>query len=121
MIEIKYSGTALLLLANPCILHRNNGTACATYILIICKEDASLPAMFNLLYSSTNQQLFKRISAIKVTTMKITDSFCYEWKLSCAYHKINTFRGEWDTKEGTGKSMKNALHVQRYSTRYFSD
>jgi len=24
---------------------------------------------------------------------------------------------EWDTKEGTGKSMKNALHVQRYGKR----
>jgi len=26
--------------------------------IIIQKEDASLPAVFNLLYSSTNQQLF---------------------------------------------------------------
>jgi len=34
-------------------------------------EDASLPAMFNPLYSST------RTSAIKVATMKITDNFCY--------------------------------------------
>jgi len=23
-------------------------------------------------------------------------------------------KDEWDTKEGTGKSMKNALHVQQY-------
>jgi len=26
----------------------------------------------------------------------------------------------WDTKEGTGKSMKNALHVQQYGKRYLS-
>jgi len=95
MIEIKYSCTALLLLlVNPCIPHKNNRTACPTYIFIIWKEDASLPAM-NPLCSSTNQQLFKRTFAfIKVATMKFTDDFCYEWKLSHAYHKINTFRGE---------------------------
>jgi len=27
------------------------------------------------------------------------------------------FFGEWDTKEDTGKSMKNALHVQWYGKR----
>jgi len=29
-------------------------------------------------------------------------------------------KDEWDTKEGTGKSMKNALYVQQYSKRYLS-
>jgi len=27
-------------------------------------------------------------------------------------------KDEWDTKEGTGKSMKNTLYVQRYGKRY---
>jgi len=27
-------------------------------------------------------------------------------------------KDEWDTKEGCGKSMKNALHVQRYGKRH---
>jgi len=27
---------------------------------------------------------------------------------------------EWDTKEGPGKSMKNALYVQRHGKRYTS-
>jgi len=27
---------------------------------------------------------------------------------------------EWDTKEDTGKSMKNALYVQRYGKRHLS-
>jgi len=29
-------------------------------------------------------------------------------------------KDEWDTKEGRGKSMKNALHVQRYGKRHLS-
>jgi len=29
-------------------------------------------------------------------------------------------KDEWDTKEGCGKSMKNALHVQRYDKRHLS-
>jgi len=27
-------------------------------------------------------------------------------------------KDEWDTKEGRGKSMKNALYVQRYGKRH---
>ena len=27
-------------------------------------------------------------------------------------------KDEWDTKEDTGKSMKNALHVLRYAQRH---
>jgi len=53
--------------------------------------------------------------------MKITDDFCYEWKPSRAYHKLILFmesKDEWDAKEDTGKSMKNALHVQWYGKRY---
>jgi len=115
--NIQYSSTALLLLVNPCILHRNNCTVRPGHLHIFrLKEDASLPAMFNLLFSSTNQQLFKRTFVIKVAT---TDDFRNKWKLSGA---IDTFRGEqrWDTKEGRGKSMKNTLHVQWYGKRHLS-
>jgi len=68
-------------------------------------------------------QLFKRTSAIKVVTMKITDDFCYDWKPSHAYLKIDTFvesKDEWGTKDGTGKSMKNALHAQWCGKRHLS-
>jgi len=37
--------------------------------------------------------------------------------------KINTFavsKDEWDIKEGSGKSMKNALHEQWYGKRHLS-
>jgi len=61
MIEIQYSDTALLLLVN-----QKNGTAHPQlHQLLSEKEMLFLPAMFNPLYSSTNQQLFKRISATK--------------------------------------------------------
>jgi len=43
--------------------------------------------------------------------MKITDDFRLELKPPHAYHKIDTFHGEWDTKEDPGKSMKNVLYV----------
>jgi len=29
-------------------------------------------------------------------------------------------KDEWDTKEGHGKSMKNALYVQQYGKRHLS-
>jgi len=58
--NIQYNGTAILLMVNPFMLHRNNRTACPTYVLIVWKEDASLLAMFNPLRSRTNQQLFKK-------------------------------------------------------------
>jgi len=52
------------------------------------KENTSLPAMFNPLFSSTNQQLLKKNFVIKVA---ITDDFRYKWKPSRA---IYTFRGK---------------------------
>jgi len=81
-----------------------------TYVIIVWKEDASLPAMFNPLCSSTNQQLFKK-------------NFCNQ---SSYYENYGRFNGsqhvpttkstlfvvnkdEWYTKEDTGKSMKKAL------------
>jgi len=53
--------------------------------------------------------------------MKFTGDFHCEWKPSHAYHKLKLFavsKDEWDTKEDTGKSMKNALYVQRYRKRH---
>jgi len=112
MIVIMKYTIALLLLVNPCILHLNNRTACPAYVIIAWKEDASLPAMFNLLCSSTNQQLF-------------TKNFCNQ---SSHYENYGRFNGshhvpttestlfvvnkdEWYTKEGCAKSMKNALYA----------
>ena len=55
--------------------------------------------------------------------MKNTDNFCYKEKPSCATTKLTLFavsKDEWDTKEDTGKSMKNALYVLRYAKRHLS-
>jgi len=67
--EIKYSGTALLLLVNPHIPH-------APYAPVILSEKKILCCL-NPLYSSTNQQLFEKNF---LATMKVMDDFCYEWK-----------------------------------------
>jgi len=60
----------------------------------------------------------KLTSAIKVVPKKIMNDVHCKWKQSCAYHKINTMNGV--TKEGPGKSMKNALYVQQYGKRHLS-
>ena len=41
-------------------------------------------------------------------------------KPSCATTKLTVSKDEWNTKEDTGKSLKNALHVLRYAKRNFS-
>ena len=65
----------------------------------------------------------KSAFAIKIATMKNTDNFHFERKPSCACAKLTPFpvsKDEWDTKEDTGKSMKNALYVLRYAKRHLS-
>ena len=65
----------------------------------------------------------KSTSANKIATMKNTDGFHYEEKPSCVTTKLTLFtvsKDEWDTKEDTGKSMKNSLYVLRYVKRHLS-
>ena len=65
----------------------------------------------------------KSTSAIEIATMKNTDDFCFEGKPSRACTKSTPFpvsKDEWDTKEDTGKSIKNALHILRYAKRHLS-
>ena len=62
-------------------------------------------------------------SAIKIVTMTNTDDFRYEGKPSRAIAKSTFFavsKDEWDTKEDTGKSMKDALYILRYAKRHLS-
>jgi len=49
------------------------------------------------------------------TTTKITDEQMRAKLTLFAFRK-----DEWDAKEGTGKSMKNALHAQQYDKRHLS-
>ena len=82
--------------------------------------------MFNLLPVRIKNCL-KSTSAIKIASMTNTDDFCscfrYEGKPSRANAKSTLFavsKDEWDTKEDTGKSMKNALYVLWYAKRHLS-
>ena len=78
--------------------------------------------MFNPLHSITNEELFKKhLCNQRVATMKNTDDFYYKGKPSHATTKSTLFavrKDEWDTKEDTGKSMKNALYVLQYAKRH---
>jgi len=63
----------------------------------------------------------KSTSAIKVVTMKYTEAISVS--ITCN-HQINTFsvsKDEWETKEGTGKSMNNALYIPWYAKGYLCD
>ena len=73
--------------------------------------------MFNPLHC------LKSTSTIKIAIMKNADDFCYDGKPSHACAKSTPFpvsKDEWDTKEDTDKSMKNALYVLWYAKRHLS-
>ena len=79
--------------------------------------------MFNLLHSSTNQELFKKHLCNQSSYYENTDDFHYEGKPSRATTKLTLFavsKDEWDTKEDTGKSMENALYILQYAKRHMS-
>ena len=56
--------------------------------------------------------------------MTNADNFRYEGKPSRPITKSTLFavsKDEWDTKEDTGKSIKKALYILRYTKRHLSD
>ena len=82
-----------------------------------------MSAIFNLLHSSTNQELFEKQLCNHNSHYENTDDFCFKGKLPRATAKLTPFalsKDEWHTKEETGKSMKNALYVLRYAKRHLS-
>jgi len=65
----------------------------------------------------------KSTSAIKVETIKIWTISVTQRKPSHATTKLTLFtvrKDEWNTKEDTGKSLKNALDVLRCAKRHIS-
>ena len=65
----------------------------------------------------------KHTSAIKLAIMKTMNDFHCEGKPSHTTTKSIPFafsKGEWDTKEDTGKSMKNALYILCCAERHMS-
>jgi len=72
-----------------------------------------LPAVVNPLPAS-----IYKLRSIKVASMKI---HIMKRKPSCATTELTlsaVSKDEWNTKEGSSKSMKNALHVLRYAKRH---
>ena len=65
----------------------------------------------------------KSTTAIQIAAMKNMDYFHLEGKPLRARAKSTPFpvsKDEWDTKEDTSKSMKNALYVLQYAKRHLS-
>ena len=114
-------------LCNPRIPKQRNGAMHPSYINYCLKNEVSITLLCWLCSTCCTavqiKNCLKSTSAIKIATMKNMDNFCYGGKPSCATTKLTLFavsKDEWDTKEDTGKSMKNALYVLRYAKRHLS-
>ena len=71
----------------------------------------------------TQQYESRTVRKIQIATMKNTDGLHFEGKPSHATAKLTSFavsKDEWETKEDTGKSMKNELYILRYAKRHLS-
>ena len=81
-------------------------------------------AMLVLLHSSTNQEVFKKYLCNTSRHYEKYGQFLVtQRKPSHATTKLTLFtvsKDEWNTEEGTGKSLKNALHVLRCAKRHLS-
>ena len=109
------------------ILKERNGAAHPSYINYRLKSEVSITLRCLLCltrYTAVRiKNCSKSTSAIKIATTKNTDNFCYEGKPSRATTKSTLFavsKEEWDTKEDTSKSMKNALYTLWYAKRHQS-
>ena len=70
--------------------------------------------MFNSLHSSTNQEVFEKHLCIKSSHYENMDGFLSKPSL------FIVSKDEWNTKEDTGKSLKNVVHVVQYAKRHLS-
>ena len=106
---------------------KRNCAAHANHINYRLKSEVSITLccrLYSARYTAVRiKNCLKITSAIKIATMKNTNDFHFEGKPSHARAKSTPFpvsKDEWDTKEDTGKSMKNALYVLRYAKRHLS-
>jgi len=120
MFRIKIQGTEMhsLIIADETMHTASKQWHCIS--ITVQKEDTLLLAICSTRYIAVQiNNCLKRISAIKVATMKITDDFCYNGSHHVPITKSTPFvvsKDEW----GTGKSMKNALYVLWYGKRHLS-
>ena len=97
--------------------HKNEMVPRALSITLLCR-------LCSTHYTAVRiKNCLKSTSAIIKATMKNMDVFHYKGKPSRATTKSTLFavsKDEWDTKEDTGKSMKNALYSLWYAKRHLS-
>ena len=70
-----------------------------------------------------NQELFEKHLRCQNNHYDKYGRFPLRKEAIMCYRQIDTFtvsKDEWDTKEDTGKSMKNVLYVLRYAKRHLS-
>ena len=98
---------------------RRNSATRPGYINYRLKSE--YPLHFVVGYVQPVTQQYKSRTVRKASTMKSTDDFCYEGKPSRATAKSTLFavsKDEYDTKEDTGKCMKNSLYMPWYAKRH---
>ena len=95
------------------------------YCLKLSIHCPSLSAVFDSLHSSTNQEVFEKHLCIKSSHYDKYGWFLVTLrKPSRATTKLMLFtvsKDEWNTKEDSGKCLKNTLHILWYAKRHLSD
>ena len=76
--------------------------------------------MFNPLHSNTNQELFEKCLYYQNSHYEKYRQFPLQREAIAKSTPFAVSKDEWDTKEDTGKSMKNALYVLWYAKRHLS-
>jgi len=65
-----------------------------------------------------SKNFLKSTSVIKVATKKNTDTPRKPQYVTPKLTPFTVIKDEWNTKEVSGKSIKNAFYVQRYARRH---
>jgi len=101
--------------------HTSSKALCTPVYQLLSEKRSShyalLSVVFNLLCISTNQKLFKKNLCNQNNHYKSYRQFLLWIETMMCLPQNQHFmvsKNEWDKKQDTGKSMKNALHAQQY-------
>ena len=80
------------------------------------ETEVSIYLLYSTHYTAVQiKNCLKCTSVIKVATMKNTNDFHYAKEAITKSTLFTVSKDEWNTKEDTGKSMKNVLHILWYA------
>ena len=105
--------------SKKCCTHQLSSEKCSI-------QYASLSTIFNLLHSNMNQDLVKKQLYNQGSHCEKYRQFPLRMQRKPSHtisHQINTLavsEDEWNTKEDTGKSMKNTYYILWYTKRHIS-